>query len=172
MLHIWKQAIRGQLEAALCTMDDCLARCPDSVWRAPVAKLQFNQAAFHAIFYTDVYLGENLSSLRGQDFHSQNASTFADYEELEDRIQQNTYSRDFLRQYVRHCLQKTRTAVEAETEASLAARCGFERMALSRMELYLSTIRHLQHHAAQLSLRLRLDADELIGWVRTGWREG
>ncbi len=56
-----------------------------------------------------------------------------------------------------------------ETAGTLNARCGFERLPFSRAELHISNIRRIQHHAAQLSLRLRLDANTDIPWVKTGW---
>ena len=40
-----------------------------------------------------------------------------------------------------------------------------------RAELHVYSIRHIQHHAAQLSLRLRLDAGVAIPWIGVGWRE-
>lgn len=165
------QALHGQVEAALCTLRNCVAKCPDELWHAHVAKLEFNQAAFHALFFADLYLGESVEALRSQDFHRQHAADFADYEELEDRVQQNTYSRGFLNAYIEHCRTKTAQVAHAETEASLAAHCNFPWLKITRLELYPYMARHLQHHAAQLSLRLRLDADQLIGWVRTGWQD-
>jgi hypothetical protein len=42
---------------------------------------------------------------------------------------------------------------------------------MSRAELYVYNLRHIQHHAAQLSLRLRLDHGVNIAWVGSGWRE-
>ena len=42
---------------------------------------------------------------------------------------------------------------------------------MSRAELYVYNTRHLQHHAAQLSLRLRLDAGVHTPWFGGGWRE-
>ena len=38
----------------------------------------------------------------------------------------------------------------------------------TRAELHLYNIRHIQHHAAQLILRLRLDTDVDIPWVGRG----
>ncbi len=170
MASVIKQAFSGQFEAALCTLRNCVDRCPDKLWNTPVAELEFNQAAFHALFYADVYLGQNTQALREQEFHRQCAEAFADYEELEDRRQQNKYTRSFVNQYIEHCLNKARVVIAAETEASLAARCGFEWLEISRAELYIYNTRHLQHHAAQLSLRLRLNEDEFIGWIRNGWQ--
>jgi hypothetical protein len=40
----------------------------------------------------------------------------------------------------------------------------------SRGELHVCNFRHLQHHAAQLSLRLRSDAGVEIPSVGSGWR--
>ena len=59
--------------------------------------------------------------------------------------------------------------ITEETADTLNARCGFERLPFSRAELHISNIRHIQHHAAQLSLRLRLDSNTDIPWVKTGW---
>jgi hypothetical protein len=49
--------------------------------------------------------------------------------------------------------------------------CGFARRTFSRAELYAYNTRHIQHHAAQLSLRLRIDAGVDIPWIGLGWRE-
>jgi hypothetical protein len=45
------------------------------------------------------------------------------------------------------------------------------RPSLSRAELHIYNIRHIQHHAGQLSLRLRLETGEGVDWVGSGWRE-
>ena len=50
-------------------------------------------------------------------------------------------------------------------------RKGFEWCRFSRGELHLYNIRHIQHHAAQLSMRLRLDAKAQVPWVGTGWKD-
>jgi hypothetical protein len=79
------------------------------------------------------------------------------------------YDRPTIQKYVEHCREKASTAIAAETADSLAAPCGFPRKSFSRAELHVYSIRHIQHHAAQLSLRLRLDHQIDIPWVRTGW---
>jgi len=40
---------------------------------------------------------------------------------------------------------------------------------LTRAKLHVVNIRHIQHHAAQLSLRLRLDHQEDIPWFSSRW---
>jgi hypothetical protein len=70
-----------------------------------------------------------------------------------------------------HCRKKASAVIASETSDTLSAPCGFERRGFSRAELHVYNIRHIQHHAAQLSLRLRLDAKQDIPWIGSGWRE-
>lgn len=57
MLDSFKTVLANQYEAALCTLNMCIDQCPDSGWDSPVANLTFSQVAFHALFFTDYYLG-------------------------------------------------------------------------------------------------------------------
>jgi len=171
MLESYKQLISRQYEAALCMLSECIEQCPDANWNAPVANLKFCQAAFHALFCTDLYLGPDVDSLRDQKFHRDRAAAFADYEELEDRPQQAVYEKSFIDEYVQHCREKSQQVVSSETEEILGGPSGFDWLKFSRAELHVYNIRHIHHHAAQLSLRLRLDTGEGIRWVGSGWRE-
>jgi hypothetical protein len=172
MIDIIKALIGNQFEAALCMLGSCVEQCPDTIWESRVANLKFCQVAFHALFFTDYYLGEpNVEAFREQPFHRENTHVFRDYEELEDRAQILLYDKTAIRAYLAHCRRKATQVIAAETEDSLRAPCGFARKPISRAELYGLNIRHIQHHAAQLSLRLRLDAQESVPWVASGWRE-
>lgn len=171
MVHMFKELIKAQFEAALSTLGACIDKCPADKWDAPVANLAFCQAAFHALFYTDCYLSENTDALLSQQFHRDNTAFFRDYEEMEDREQKLLYDKASINAYVQHCRRKVAEVIAAETAESLGARCGFDWLPISRTELHVYNIRHIQHHAAQLILRLRLDTDINIPWARSGWRE-
>jgi hypothetical protein len=172
MRQIVTDAIAGQFEAALCMLEACVARCPEAMWNGPVGNLKFCQVAFHALFFADYYLEPVESEFRQQAYHRDHREFFRDYEELEDRPQQHVYDKTPVLDYVAHCRRKLAERLATETEATLAAPCGFARRGgISRAELYLLNTRHLQHHAAQLSLRLRLDAGVEIPWVGSRWRE-
>jgi hypothetical protein len=171
MTDEFKLLIGNQFEAAFCTLGACVDRCPEANWCRPVGNLKFCQVAFHTLLFADVYLGKDERSVRDQPFHRQHAAVFADYEELEDRVPQAVYDKPFIRAYLGHCRAKARQAIAAETEQSLVHRPGFEGREFSRAELHVYSIRHIQHHAAQLSLRLRIDAGIEIPWIGSGWRE-
>jgi hypothetical protein len=171
MLDLVKQLLTSQYEASLCTLNVCVENCPDQCWNAKVANLAFNQAVFHTLFYADMYLGRDVPSFKTQAFHRENPDIFRDYEEMEDRAQVQMYDRDSIRKYMRFCRSKAIDTIASETDQTLRGPSGFDWRKCSRAELHVYNIRHIQHHAAQLSLRLRLDAKVEIPWVGSGWRE-
>ena len=171
MIDTFKELLTGQFEASFCMLEKCVQSCPSNVWNARVGQLYFCQVAFHALFYADVYLGTDLASLRQQPFHVEHAVVFADYEELEDRPQTSRYEESFIRLYLEHCRSKAMSAVAAEDTKTLEQRPGFDWLPFSRAEVHVYNIRHLQHHVAQLSLRMKLDADVGVSWIGSGWQD-
>jgi hypothetical protein len=170
MVETLKNLLTHQFDAALCTLNLCIDRCPESLWDSRIGNLTFCQAAFHTVFFADYYLGRGEEGFRSQPFHVEHADFFRDYEELQHRVQQYSYDRLTIQTYVQHCRQKAEAAIAAETEHSLPGPSGFARRRISRAELYVYNLRHVQHHAAQLSLRLRLDAGVEVPWIGSGWQ--
>lgn len=171
MIDIYKELISNQFEAAFCMLASCVDRCPETRWHAPVVNLKFCQVAFHTLFYADTYLGPNLESLRQQLFHRDNPSFFGDYEELEDHAPRAIYEKPAIKDYLNHCRRKASEVIASETTDSLRVRPGFDWLEFSRAEVHVYNIRHIHHHAAQLSLRLRIDTGEDIPWFGYGWRD-
>lgn len=171
MLEAYKQLVTRQFEASLCMVGSCMEQCPESAWDAPVCNLKFCQAVFHVLFFTDLYLDKSIESQREQPFHVARTDVFRDYEELIERKQQLMYDRPTMREYLQHCRTKSVVVLGNETEASLNEQAGFEWIRFNRAELHAYNIRHIQHHAAQLSLKLRMDCGKNIAWVGTGWRD-
>ena len=171
MARILKELITNQFEAVLCTLHLCIENCPVSHWNERVANLRFCQLSFHTLFFTDLYLGRNATELKEQDFHLRNQDYFRDYEELQDKPQTLLSDKQETIEYLFHCRAKAKRVVESETVATLEGGSGFERRNCSRAELHVYNMRHVQHHAAQLSLRLRMDLGIDIPWISSGWRE-
>ena len=171
MHDTFKQLIANQYEASLSTLMYCAKKCPDAQWNVLVARYPFNQVLFHTLFFADFYLGYDAKSFRSQSFHKENRDLFADYEQLSDREPQSVYSRNQIEKYGKFCVEKALETVVLETEQSLCSEACFERREFSRAELHVYNIRHIQHHAAQLILRLRIDADVDIPWIGSGWRD-
>ena len=159
----------GQYEATFGTLSDIIKLCPDAVWEGMVANHPFSESAFHALFFADLYLGESVEVVKEQAFHSQYAAVFAGYEELENRTPVQQYDRDFLLDYLCHCREKAKAVLQEAPPDSLEQKTGIEWHDLSNAEMHVYNIRHLQHHCAQLIMRIRLDSDIHIEWYRTGF---
>ncbi len=170
VLDTLRELIGNQLQAALRTLGWPIDKCPEAAWDAPIANLAFCQVAFHTLFFTDFYLGTSERGFREQQFHRDNPRFFRDYEELEDRKQVLLYDRVTIKAYLEHCRTKGQAVLAEETADTLGAPCGFTSREFSRAELYIYTTRHIQHHAAQLALRLRLDYQQDTPWFGSGWR--
>lgn len=173
MSKLIREVLAHQFEASLSTLQLAITRCPDGRWLEPVVNLKFCQAAFHVTFFGDVYLqpSDNVDALRAQPFHLQHEAHFRDYEELQDHAQVLTYDRLFVLRYLQFVRSKAQSVVAAETDEVLAGPSGFRRRMCTRAELHVYNIRHIQHHAAQLSLRLRMTDGIDIPWVSHAWRE-
>ncbi len=169
MYEAFKKLIANQYEASLCTVAHCVERCPDSHWDTPIAKYPLSQVVFHTLFFADFYLGIDEDSFSQQPFHKENRDLFADYEQLKDQEPESVYSREQITLYGKFCRDKASVTIGEETERTLCMVDRLARRNFSRAELHVYNIRHIQHHAAQLVLRLRIDTDVDIPWVGSGW---
>lgn len=174
MLDMVRTLLVNQYEAALSMLKACVDRCPDTTWNAPVANYSFSQVVCHTLYFTDLYLGrDDEASFRRQPFHLHLAPLFADLPENVEPFEASaprSYDKALLLTYLEFCRRKVIEIMATETEEALRAPEGFGRD-FSRAELHIYNIRHIHHHAAQLSLRLRFDTGKGIEWVGSGWRE-
>ena len=172
MFENYLSIVTNQYGAAFSTLNRCIEECSEELWDSKVAKLTFSQALFHTLFYADLYLHEiNDESFKQQEFHERNQDSFRDYEEMQDKPQQHAYSKGFVRDYFQHCLDKSRCAFQDATEAWLLEPSPFPWIESTRSEVHIYNMRHIQHHAAQLILRLRLEGPIQFPWYRSGWED-
>lgn len=170
MIETTKQSIASQFEAAFLTLQKCIDDCPDESWHQPVANHPYSQSLFHGLFFGDLYLGATIETMKAQPFHREYKMEFEGYEELSHHEKPGrTYDRSFLQTYLDFCREKARQEVAVETAESLERQVDSPWHRFSRLEMHLYNIRHLQHHAAQLILRLRIDHNPEIAWVRNGY---
>ncbi|MEM8680367.1 MAG: DinB family protein [Planctomycetota bacterium] len=168
MIEVYRVAVSNQYEAALRTLSHAVEACPDEAWHAAIANRSCAQAVFHALFFADLYLDTDPESMQQQPFHREHATVFRDYEELEDRKPVHEYSKEFVVAYVEHVRTKAVQRLREATPGSLESPAPFQWVDMSRAELHVYNIRHLQHHAAQLILRLRLNGPIEFPWYKSG----
>ncbi len=170
MNNYWQIVIERQFAAAVQMMWAAIKACPDSLWDDRTDGSPFWHLAYHALFFTDFYLSDDEKSFRAMDYHEDKAHFLpGDYREFGGIVTtpEKAYTRDQLLDYADHCLRKCHEAFEKLTDQRALERCGFWWYELNVGEFLLNNLRHVQHHAGQLTLLLRRRADIGVDWFGT-----
>ena len=162
-----RQSIVNQLLAALATLNQCIKNCPDSEWNEAHGDAPFSQVIFHTLFYQDYYLSENEETFKAQQFHKEHMDMFRDYEELINRKAKETYTRDEIELYLDFCYQKIKSLFADMNDNDFLKETKHRNMTYLELAIYCA--RHVQHHAAQLGLRLQLLSGNELEWISRGW---
>jgi hypothetical protein len=163
MLKLAKAIIAGQFEAGLCMLNNCIEQCPEKEWDGLIGKYPFWHVVYHTLMYVDLYLSPGEATFAPRTIHP------AGWQEFEEEYPSRRFEKQEMAEYLALCRDMLSRTIEAETEQSLAGPSGFSRLVFSRAELHLYNMRHLQHHAGQLSAFLRRTGVD-TKWVKTGWR--
>jgi hypothetical protein len=168
MDSFWKTTIWQQYGAAIDMLGNAMRDCPGEVWSDGPAKkpewkendvVGFWYVAYHTLFFLDLYLS---GSAKG---FAPPAPFTMDELSPEGLLPEKPYTKEELLGYLDHCRKRCRATIEAMTDEQARQRCGFRRLDLSCAELLLYSMRHVQHHAAQLNLLLRQKTASAPRWV-------
>jgi uncharacterized damage-inducible protein DinB len=154
----WRPIIWRQFGAAIDMLDDTLRACPDQLW---AERLWDNSSerwdsffphywylVYHTLFWLDLYLD---GAEEGFMPPPPNALIEQDDDgPVPDRL----YTKAELLGYLNYCRQKCQATIEALTDEAAQRRCQFGWGEVTFAELLLYNMRHVQEHAAQLSLLL------------------
>ena len=161
MDSLWRTMLWKQFGAAIDMLDDALMACPDTLWRQPVwsdpsvpsQRVEFWYVAYHALFWLDLYL---FGSEEG--FAPPAPFTLVEQDDSTGPLPERPYSKDELRAYLASVRQKCRTIIATMTDERARLSVDFPWMkegeVVSYVELQLYSMRHIQGHAAELSLLL------------------
>jgi hypothetical protein len=168
MIDIYKQITLGQFEAALAMLKQCVERCPDEHWDSKVAEMTVRQIAYHTLFFVDFYLTASEDAFQLRELHRVGG------DESQPVISPGL-DRETTLEYLAMCHEKLLVTMASENEQTLRGPCGFSWCKFTRAEMHLYNLRHVQHHAGQLSSHLRRLVPEFrdrneLRWVSSGWR--
>jgi hypothetical protein len=168
MIDTYKQITLGQFEAALAMLKRCVERCPEELWESKVAELTVRQVAYHTLFFVDFYLTASEDVFELRDLHHLGG------DEREPLISPGL-GREATLEYLAICHEKLHMTMAGESEVSLCGSSGFAWCKFTRAEIHLYNLRHVQHHAGQLSGHLRrlvpgCRGQSELRWISTGWR--
>jgi hypothetical protein len=165
-------ALAAQLGAALDTLAYCVEQCPEDQWQESHGDYPFSQVVFHTLFFCDFYLSGSMGEFRSQAYHTARPGFFKDYEEFENRKPVNLYERQAIMEYLGFCKAKAYSFLEASTDGQLYAVAHHKKGTMSELELVVYLTRHIQHHTAQLGLRLQLMTGKEMPWFSKGTPPG
>lgn len=167
MDDIWKQSLWQQFGAAIDMLDNTLRTCPDELWLAPLWLIpgdppritEYWYLAYHSLFWLDLYLSGAVEGFMPP-------APFG-LEELDPAglVPERPYTKDELRTYLAHCRQKCQTVIAGLTDERARHVCRFLWGEVTFASLLLDNMRHVQEHAAQLSLFLGQQQGLTARWV-------
>ena len=148
MIEKLRETLIGQFEAALAMLSHSAAACPVEHWEGRIANNSFRQVAYHALFFVDCYLSPSENDFQLRELHQRGGDE-------REAVVSPGLSKDETIAYATICRQKVGEIVLSETPETLVGPSGFSFRRISRLEIHVYNIRHLQHHVGQLSTYLR-----------------
>lgn len=167
MRDTWHEVVWAQFGASIDMLANAIVACPDDVWaragETPAWKereaVGFWYLAYHAVFWLDCYLTQPPDDVVPP----------APFGLLEfdpaGALPERPFTKDEVLGYVAQCRAKCRSTIFAMSDESAQGASGLEHFPISREELLLYNMRHVQHHTAQLQLLLRQRTGGAPGWV-------
>jgi hypothetical protein len=159
-----QEVIVSQYQASLEMLKQTITRCPESLWNAPGDKTKFWHIAYHALFYTHLYLQDSEQTFTPWINHREEYQFLGPLPwppHAPPRIGE-PYDRDSVLEYLAFC---QRQVAERVPQLNLEAASGFDWLPFGKLELQIYTIRHIQQHAGELMERLGTRADVEVDWV-------
>jgi hypothetical protein len=156
------EILKRQILSALATLRQCIDNCPDNEWNETHGDAPFSQVLFHVLVYTDLYLLESGEDFKNQRFHLENKNFFKDYYDLENKMPKNVYLKEDIVTYYNFCYKKAMDYEQNDLmkKSHWAKRTIYE-------QIISGLIRHIQHHAAQLGLRIQQITGKELKWIGT-----
>ena len=180
-----RTALKSQYHAALTMLREAIERCPVGLWSSGDYVNPFWRIVYHTLYGTHLYLQPNEAAFRPWEHHQTGIQDMDDKPappELQDVLELphrppqtgEPYTKTQMLEYWSICEGMVDGAVDALD--LLDRDCGFSWHKLSSTgydstcssvaEHQIMTVRHIQHHVAQLSDRLRAASGAGVDWVR------
>jgi hypothetical protein len=160
--------IKSQFFAALSMLKQSIERCPDELWTAATSTQPFWHIAYHALFYTHLYLQPSEQAFIPWERHQDEAQFLGPLPWPPHRLPHisKPYAKTDVLDYLAFCEQQVETRIDT---LDLAGASGFDWLPFNKFELMLYTLRHLQQHTGELDERLGQQGLE-VDWVGMGHR--
>lgn len=160
-------AIISQYRSGLAMLRNAVELCPEDLWNDPSYHNRFWHVAYHAVFYTHLYLSRTEEEFVPWEKTRANYNFFPDTEWAPESTIESyiPYTRGEILEYCDHL---NALIPDLVNQVSFDASSGFGWIPFNRFQLHIYTIRHLAHHAGQLSDRIRERTGRGVAWIGRG----
>ena len=159
-----RPALKSQYHAALAMLQRAVEACPDELWLSDQPN-RFWQVAYHALFFTHLYLQPNEAAFQPWEHHREEYQFIGKLPWPPYRPPNigEPYTKPQVLDYLLACDAMIDLSLDA---TDLTAReSGFWWYKMSKLEHQIVNIRHIQDHAAHLAIRLRAAGCQGVNWV-------
>jgi hypothetical protein len=159
-----KIVIQSQFLAALEMLKQAVIRCPDSLWNAAQDRNKSWHVAYHALFYTHLYLQDTEKDFKPWESHRDEYQFMGQVPwppHSPPKIGE-AYTREEILAYLAFVQGQVRERLPA---LDLEAASGFGWQPFGKLELQFYNLRHLQQHTAELYERLGARAGIDLDWI-------
>jgi hypothetical protein len=153
-----QNALAGQYRATLGMLLQCVERCPDTLWEDGGPERPFWRIAYHAAFYTHLYLMPTEHDFVAWEKHFDSAASLWG----RDNTPVDAYAKGDLVAYIQSvsdAVADRLAAIDFEAESS-----GFHWYSIPKLDHILLNLRHLGIHVGQLQERLYAEGVDL-DWI-------
>jgi hypothetical protein len=159
-----RQVIRSQYLASLEMLKQAIVKCPDALWNDASDKIKFWHIAFHALFFTHLYLQNSEQEFKPWARYRKDYQFLGPLPWPPHNLPNigEPYSKEDVLNYLELCqhLVDEKTAI-----LNLEAESGFSWLKFNKFELQIYNIRHIQQHAGELMERLGTRAKIDVDWI-------
>ena len=145
-----------QFGAAVAMLENAIRACPDELWGDQDRNPQFWAMVFHTLFFLEYYHADSREGFMPPEPFG---LTELDPSGL---LPERVYTKDEMLGYLEHCRKRLRLVIDT---ANLDEPQKFGSVDGTILEELLYSMRHVQHHSAQLNLLLRQEVDDAPRWV-------
>jgi hypothetical protein len=158
-----KKEIISQYKASLKMLKDTINKCPDNLWNNSEHENSYWRIVYHALFYTSLYLSKSINTFTPWKNHKDNYECLGSLTfDKKPVVINSSYSKEEMIEYLESIFDNCESFVNS---TSLEDESGFPWLPMTKGELHLYNIRHIQHHAGQLIERLHNAGIKGINWV-------
>ncbi|MCB9365811.1 MAG: DinB family protein [Calditrichaeota bacterium] len=159
-----RDALYAQFGATLDMLENAISACPEEVWSngeiiSEQTWWEFWYLTSHTLFWTDFYLSDSIENFAPP------APFGTEERDPAGVLPPRVYSKQELLTYLEYDREKMLKVFRSLTGEKMGERFIVGKKDFSIVEKLMYTMRHIQHHTAQLNLLLRQAGHEPPRWV-------